>query len=82
MVPMVLKTRALLVGVVLLLALLSGCGDGGSERAGDGGSPVAGCLTPSEVSAEVNAIAEGIEVDSEEVERKQEAIAAVKAEAC
>lgn len=67
--------------MVLLLAL-AGCGDSEGQGAGGGGKQAAGCLTPSEVSAEVNSIAEGVEGSSEEVEQKQAAIAAVEAEAC
>lgn len=78
---MILRAGALLA-VVLLLALATGCGDSEDQGAGGGGGQVAGCLSPSEVDAEVNAIAEGIEGSSEEVEHKQEAIAAVEAEAC
>jgi hypothetical protein len=79
---MTLRTSAFLVTLVLLLASVSGCGDSENGDAGGSGNQVGACLTPSEVSAEVNAIAEGIEGSSEEVEQKQEAIAAVKAEAC
>jgi len=71
----------LLLAVVLLLAF-AGCGDSEGQSAGNGGNQVAGCLTPSEVSAEVDSIAEGAEGSSEEVEQKQAAIAAVEAEAC
>jgi hypothetical protein len=71
-----------LVALVLLLALATSCGDSEDQGGDGGGSQVAGCLTPSEVSAEVNAIAEGIEGNTGEAEQKQEAIAAVKAEAC
>lgn len=78
---MILRTGVLLV-VVLLLALATGCGDSDDQGAGGGGGQVAGCLTPSEVSTEVNAIAEGIEGSPEEAEQKQEAIAAVEAKAC
>ena len=78
---MILRTGVLLV-VTLLMALATGCSDSEDQGAGGGGSQAAGCLTPSEVSAEVNAIAEGIEGSTEEAEQKQEAIAAVDAEAC
>ncbi|HEU5105263.1 MAG TPA: hypothetical protein VFU11_05435 [Solirubrobacterales bacterium] len=78
---MIHRAGALLV-VVLLLALAVGCGDSEEQGAGGGGNQAAGCLTPSEVNAEVDAIAEGLEGSSEEVERKQEAIAAIEAEAC
>ena len=77
---MILRTGVLLV-LVLLLALATGCGDS-DDQGGGGNSQAAVCLTPDEVRAEVNAIAEGIEGSSEEVEQKQEAIAAVEAEAC
>lgn len=80
MAPVMLRVGVLLA-VVLLLAL-AGCGDSEGQSAGGGGNQVAGCLTPSEVSAEVDAIAEGVEGSSEEVEQKQASIAAVKAEAC
>lgn len=72
------------IGSLLLVVLslaLAGCGDSEEQDAGGGGQ-VAGCLTPGEVSAEVDAIAEGAEGSTEEVEQKQAAIAAVEAEAC
>jgi len=78
---MILRAGALFF-VVLLLALAMGCGDTEEQGAGGGRNQAAGCLTPSEVNAEVDAIAEGVEGSSEEVERKQEAITAVEAEAC
>jgi hypothetical protein len=79
---MKLKAWGALLAVVLSLALATGCGDSEDQGSGAGSSQVVGCLTPSEVSAEVNAIAEGAEGSSEEAEQKQEAIAAVEAEAC
>jgi len=78
----ILRTGVLLLAVVLLLALATGCGKSEDQGEGGGGSQVAGCLTPSEVRAEVNAFAVGIEGTTEEAEQKQEAIAAVEAEAC
>ena len=78
---MMLRVWGVLLVVVLSLALATGCGDSEDQGPG-GGSQVAGCLTPSEVSAEVNGIAEGVEGSSEEVEQKQEAIAAIEARAC
>ncbi len=79
---MMLRAWGVLLVVVLSLALATGCGDSEDQGSGGGGSQVAGCLTPSEISAEVNAIAEGVEGSSEEAEQKQEAIAAVEAKAC
>jgi outer membrane lipoprotein-sorting protein len=73
--------RVVLLFAVVLLLALAGCGDSEDQSAGNGGNQVAGCLTPSEVSAEADAIAEGVEDSSDEVEQKQEAIAAVEAEA-
>lgn len=73
------------IGVLLLVVLslpLAGCGDSEEPSAGGGGGQVAGCLTPGEVTAEVNVLAEGIEGTTEEVEQKQAAIAVVEAEAC
>ena len=76
-----MRRMLVLLAVVLLLAF-AGCGDREGQSAGGGGGQVTGCLTPSEVSAEVDAIAEGVEGNSEEVEQKQAAIAAAEEEAC
>lgn len=67
---------------MVALALLVGCG--GSQEAGPGGGSSAsrGCLSSSQVSAQVNQIAEGAEGSSAEVEAKQAEIEAVEAKAC
>jgi hypothetical protein len=74
---------ALLIAVVALGSLGAGCGSSSSGGSGSGeGGAVAGCLSPAEVSDEIERIAEGAEYSDEEVEAKQEAIRAVEAEAC
>jgi hypothetical protein len=74
--------RVLAVGLAALV-LASGCGSNEEGRgAAAGAQPDTGCLSPAQVSEEVNRIAEGAEASSAEVEAKQEAISAVEAEAC
>ncbi|HSC21427.1 MAG TPA: hypothetical protein VLC07_06840 [Solirubrobacterales bacterium] len=75
--------RVLPVGLAVLV-LAAGCGaneEGAGPAAGSNGDS-AGCLSPAQVSEEVNRIAEGAETSSEEVEAKRDEIAAVEAEAC
>ena len=84
--PPTMWRLAVLIGVILALALalaLAGCGGGTSGGGGGpGGERASGCLSPSEVEAEVNSVAEGAEGSAEEVEKKQDAIAAIRANAC
>jgi hypothetical protein len=74
-----MRIRSGVAGAVVSVALLAGCGNGSSGGAGGSSS---GCLSPAQVSEEVNQIAEGFETSHEEVEAKQQEIAAVRAEAC
>jgi hypothetical protein len=80
-----MRERAVAAPAVLLLVLalaLTACGSSESNSGSKTGAAAIGCLLPTEVSDEVNAIAEGFESSDEEVEAKQDAIAAVEAEAC
>lgn len=70
--------------IVVFLASLAGCGSSEESGAagGSSGDASAGCLSPAEVSVEVDRIAGGFETSQADVEAKQSQIRAIQAESC